>query len=1243
MTYEDNEPLFLFPDNNYTKFISDSGTDMFALPVFEYLSACSKSLYIDLTIISGDAKLTLRNGRYGKSLDYTVSKIGNKQSYIISKDTFEEGDYYNKEIYAIVTSSSKNTFYNLMYGSGSETNIKLLSNNLVNIEPLIVPESSQESSETKVFNFINYESTDMFISISSKLCKSKVVYNNDVKQDYVHNLKVSNGLNSIQINLINDGNLCKAGFEEEIKIFTYHSSQEVLLSENTLINTTLSSSLSFLHLFKPNEDENSDNSFNIEIEKYDLNELTFTYQLKKINFDGNSKSSDVSGQKLTSSKSRYISKSQINKYCGNLKKNELCGLTMTFTSSSSQFSLNLNKNGRYYGNKLTEKSTISSVNNQSPKYFYIDIDKNNNIELLIDSYGQDLKFNYEIINKKQDEESILPLKSSYNLENQLTIQKGSFSSCSDYCRLYIGVTSQLTNQEDASTPFLITYHYYDDEKIGKTPMNLPLNYYIQYTFNDLKEVNFYFNNNIASMKLNIDLYTIKKKGDDISNVTAIFTGAINQEIKSDSTTTLTVSNKGLINIKIKPSEENAKITFKLRVSCIGELDIIPMIPSYAEKCIKDSCYYLVDDLSPDNEEKSAYFYIPESESSVILYQELKYDKAISTSLTFNSTSTHDIKRPNWLEYKIPESRDKVLILKIDKGKTLYSSYYHNPNTITLKYGEKRMFTIKRGSKDSIKFKINRLTTDNYKYRVKLHSVMGNGIFTALKQKYALGFENAYKEDISIIFDNDKKYEMELEAVNRRFSKDGPNGEHDDFTFTIEYTIDTGNSLNYPITFDKINSFSFYRNDGIKEFSFYLERKEIKSTGLDMNIKIYSSTYYEIKSYFADTNKNCKIDSNDLDNKIKTFIEGGGFTFSKLEVTSDILEKNSDTDYPYIYIQIKSNGKSTPSNTVQIDLYPYDMINTNYYLARDQLYIQKIPSNTENYQLFLGKSEINYGEDAKIYFIPPLSDKYNKAIAQTNDGKTIIKEDEPNLVFFVEEERFGFDKYKLDLGTDKKQKYLSFNIYTDENNRESKEDSFVFTYRNPVGEDEYLFRPEDLEFNITGKEKRLEFGVNGFKPKYEATGTNIFIINAYKEDDVKNCLDLGDDKLSLYLLFNKKPAYTIYQELTLNSDTGTKKKIEDTKIKAGKYYFTGVSVLKDNGREQFIGYPGKSYNVDSSSLFGELLDYMKNHVFASILIIIIILFILGIMVNICRAERKGGRISSVKVELDGQLMDDKGES
>ena len=62
MTYEDNEPLFLFPDNDYTKFISDSGKDIFIIPVFEYFQKSNtQSLYIDLTLISGKADLTEKN------------------------------------------------------------------------------------------------------------------------------------------------------------------------------------------------------------------------------------------------------------------------------------------------------------------------------------------------------------------------------------------------------------------------------------------------------------------------------------------------------------------------------------------------------------------------------------------------------------------------------------------------------------------------------------------------------------------------------------------------------------------------------------------------------------------------------------------------------------------------------------------------------------------------------------------------------------------------------------------------------------------------------------------------------------------------------------------------------------------------------------------------------------------------------------------------------------------------------
>ena len=53
MTYDD-DPLFLFPENDYSKFIGDSGKDIFILPIFEYLETSSiETLYIDLVMVSG--------------------------------------------------------------------------------------------------------------------------------------------------------------------------------------------------------------------------------------------------------------------------------------------------------------------------------------------------------------------------------------------------------------------------------------------------------------------------------------------------------------------------------------------------------------------------------------------------------------------------------------------------------------------------------------------------------------------------------------------------------------------------------------------------------------------------------------------------------------------------------------------------------------------------------------------------------------------------------------------------------------------------------------------------------------------------------------------------------------------------------------------------------------------------------------------------------------------------------------
>ena len=118
MSY-DNDPLFMFPDNNYTKFLGENKKDIFALPVFDYLSTMDE-IKIDLTILSGKAKLTLYESRENlnanspiPSSGYKSEIIGQRQSYIISKDTFIKANYYQKELYVLVEGDT-GSFYNLI-------------------------------------------------------------------------------------------------------------------------------------------------------------------------------------------------------------------------------------------------------------------------------------------------------------------------------------------------------------------------------------------------------------------------------------------------------------------------------------------------------------------------------------------------------------------------------------------------------------------------------------------------------------------------------------------------------------------------------------------------------------------------------------------------------------------------------------------------------------------------------------------------------------------------------------------------------------------------------------------------------------------------------------------------------------------------------------------------------------------------------------------------------------------------
>ena len=163
MTY-DEDPFFLFPENNYTKFIGDKGVDTYALPVFEFFETIEiQSLYIDLIVFSGKADLILKDGRDGNLLDYSVKRVGNKQTYNISSDKFlNNKNYYKKDIYAVVKQSAnyKNTFYNIMYGTG-EKNSKTLSNNVINMELLTV---GNEADEKNTFIFDN-KGTNLYVSI----------------------------------------------------------------------------------------------------------------------------------------------------------------------------------------------------------------------------------------------------------------------------------------------------------------------------------------------------------------------------------------------------------------------------------------------------------------------------------------------------------------------------------------------------------------------------------------------------------------------------------------------------------------------------------------------------------------------------------------------------------------------------------------------------------------------------------------------------------------------------------------------------------------------------------------------------------------------------------------------------------------------------------------------------------------------------------------------------------------------
>jgi len=1252
MTYDD-DPLFLFPENNYTKFISISGEDIYSLPVFEYLSNFEQ-INIDLNVMSGKADLILKNGRDGNEIersDYTLDKFGNKQAYIISKEKFTTASYYKKDIYAIVK-GEKNTFYNLMYGSGS-SQTKLLDNNRVIIESLTVPTKNKESEVTKTFTFTNNENK-IFISITTKTCKFNAVIGSVNKQAKNYNFEVTTKGNiDVKINLINDGIICNEGFQEEVTIFSYtESNTNILLSENTLINNTFSvNQITFTYLFKPSETENVDNSFNIDIEKTSTDELSLTYTLERKSFNITTPK-DLSCSRtysIISTKNVYFNNKLINEYCNSLDQNEICYLTMTFGQKSPSFSLYLNKNGHKIVRQITDKTLVTSANSKSVQYYFIDLNQNYKTEVIINSYEQDLEVAHVLNSGTKLDESNLPSQ-FLSSSNYFKITQEAKKDCGIYCRLYIAVrVPEDSNKKELFTTFSITYLYKDTDK-AVTPINLPLNYYSQYSFSDsgLKEINYYVNKVVANTQIAIELVVIKQNEDDNSVITASISGIDKTEPLTSNTRILNAVVKNSLSINIKYSGD-IEPAYKLKISTVGIVTtspIIPILSSFSEKCKSKTCFYTVD-ISQSIEENYAYFYVPELEDAVIYIRKLeKINKdSTSDSSKYDVSSDNEIKRTNWYQYKLGE-KGYSLFIKVSKTSeiesSLSTSFYSKPNKITLNYGDKRIFNIGQSSTiESILFIINKKETSaNQKYKINIHAIRGNGIFKHNDEKYFIGLNSTYKEDMSIIINEDKISNLELTATNE---KDGA-ADKQDFVFTIEYIINTDFEFVNQIENNKINSFKIMNSIKLDDLYFYMKAENSNKiyNDVSMNLKIYSNTStYDIKSYIGDEsfiNKITDIKNENSKGEIRTFITGGpskgNLTFARLTIPSSEFTYTQNKDQ-YVYIVFSPNGEK--SEKVKIDLYPYNMTN-NSPLARNQLFVQKIPSKTTDYQLLLVKSDIDYSQEVKIIIIRPLSKKYEYGIGISNKiENSKIRSVKEGL---VRNELDVYGKSVISLNPSDS-RYILYNIYSKET--EEKEDLLIFSYQNQFSTEQSIYGGvSEVNFNVSGTKNNIIMKITEIPSKYKSKTTYIF--NAYEKSKV-NDININEKHKPLYLFFSEiKPDYTMYK--ILESDEYKSKTYKESNFDyVGEFYFTCIAVIEDNEREEYLGFysnliiEGTKKEEEEG---GGLLDYMKNHVFATILIIIILLFFIGIMINVCRNERKSkgsGKNGAVNIEVNGELLKD----
>ena len=1256
MSY-DEDPLFMFPDNNYTKYLGENQKDLFALPVFEYLSTYDE-LKIDLTVMSGKAKITLFESleKYisNSPLNYNSETISNRQTYTIKKDTFSNANYYKKDIYVLVEGDI-GSFYNLMYTTNTSEN-RILDNNRVFNDVI-----KADSSEVKTYSFTNQRS-EFYIVVTTPTCKSKVIINDaEQKQNNHHLYKfTTTGTYIVKVSLITDEDICKDGFEDQIMIYAYNSDNtDNLIGENNFIWTSfIGTKINFRYLFNPIQGD--DNSYNLELERLSSTKISFEYNLQRISFNKtqakNTQKYSLS-QTLVYSKNNIITSLEILSICGNLDTNEICSLTMSFSPSDktkeTSFSFYLNKNNKNYARILTQETLINSVDSNKVQYYYIELNKKYDTEIILNSFGNDLEINYEI--SKDKTKSVIPFSSFKEAKNfqQIHLSKNDYSSCGSYCRLYIGVHMPVTDKE-MSTTFSLNYFYVDGTK-QQTNIMLPLNYQSRYKFGNLDQITYKLQSYEKS-NLVLELSSESKNTEFIASVT-------NPAKQLKSGEKLIITNvEGQITISIpNPGQDTV---YRLKASSIGKtVNIYPLLSSFSEECLienKDACYYSID-ITPDMDYKHLFFFVPESEDIYMSIQEFNYgyiekpDSDVNSYIKLDKTYTYTTKgimqRPNWCEYSVSDTKSLLIRLASLTGNkittNLLTSFYTRPNTVTLNFGEKRIFSIKNNDNSEININIPKASGSKNKYRINLHAIKGNFLFKILEQSYNLGLQADYKEDMSIIIDSDnaannlvlKASIMKLDGVVI-----------DDFSFSVDYIVESKDKLIYELEDEKINSLKFYKEGGLNNIHLYMkanstvEGKTKKYKDVNMNIKIYTSNAeYDIKSYIVNEAivEKCKNGSMNAPEgntygTINQYIAGGKkengeLTFSKLEIESNTFnEFVNDTTQLYVYLILTQKDGSQNKN-VKINIYPYDMTNKKP-LARNELFIQKIPPNSVDFQFLLVKMDMFSQNDLLVEFNPPSSKKYDYGAmaSQNKDGeiarsKVIIEDSTSNPK--------GINELTLKTREDQV-RYTLFDIYADKTDLESNQDYFLFKYRQYIQNNivPKIYYEDDVEFNVTGYTNKVIFNFKSYRVKDKNTGESVIIIKGYEKSNIPA------DSTPFSLIFSdKKPMFTHY----IQGQTEGNNVEVSSSLSGGEYTFVCLQIIQDSEREEYIGhklYDIKIEKAKEENPLGGIIDYIKNHIFATVVIGIVILVFIAIMVNICRNEKRKGAGLEINVnEVKGELI------